>query len=326
VEEKVTAGVTGYVRGGCGVFLMGLANLVPGIRGGTMLLAAGIYPAFIAAIAEVSRLKFRLRSLAFLAVVLGAALTALLLGAGPVKAMVVSHRWVMYSLFIGLTLGGVPIVWRLARPAGKSVYLGLAAGFAVMVVLGLGLGGGEGGGEPDPLLLFVAGVMGAAAMILPGISGGYLLLLLGQYENILGAIEKFKLGLTGGDSALLTSATTTALPVAIGVIVGVAGVSNLIKWLLEHREKPTLGVLLGLLFGAVVGLWPFQRGVAPQPGEIFRGEVLTAETLAELAPKDWPVSFFSPTPGQVLAALALIVLGFAVTMVIDRWGAARKTA
>ena len=102
-------------RGLLGGTLMGLANLVPGISGGTMLLAAGVYPGFISAIAELTTLRFRRRSLILLGTVGAAALFAIVALAGPVKDFVVGYRWIAYSLFIGLTLGGVPVVWALVR-------------------------------------------------------------------------------------------------------------------------------------------------------------------------------------------------------------------
>ena len=113
------------IRSAIGGTLMGLANLVPGISGGTMLLAAGVYPGFISAIAEITTLRFRPRSIATLGAVVASAALAILLLAGTVKALVEDHRWVMYSLFIGLTLGGLPLVWRLARPATTGVALAL---------------------------------------------------------------------------------------------------------------------------------------------------------------------------------------------------------
>ena len=118
------------LRGGIGGTLMGLANLVPGISGGTMLLAAGVYPGFIGAIAEVTTLRFRLRSMVTLGSVGVAAALAILLFAGTVKSLVEENRWMMYSLFIGLTLGGVPLVWRMARPADPSLIGGGIAAFA----------------------------------------------------------------------------------------------------------------------------------------------------------------------------------------------------
>jgi putative membrane protein len=108
------------VRGAIGGTLMGLANLVPGISGATMLLVAGVYPGFIGAIAEVTTFRFFARSLVLLAAIVGTAALAILLLAGSVKGLVEDHRWMMYSLFIGLTLGGVPIVWRMARPRHHS--------------------------------------------------------------------------------------------------------------------------------------------------------------------------------------------------------------
>lgn len=107
-------------RGGMGGVLMGLANLVPGISGGTMLLAAGIYPHFIRAVADVTTLKLRRQSLLVLAVVVSAALVAIVGFAGLVKDFVIEHRWVAYSIFIGLTLGGVPVIWRLMRQIGRA--------------------------------------------------------------------------------------------------------------------------------------------------------------------------------------------------------------
>jgi len=108
--EPATAGSLPFltIRGAIGGALMGLANLVPGISGGTMLLAAGVYPAFIAAIADATTFRFDRRTLALLAAVGGAAALAILLLAGPMRSLVIDQRWAMYSLFIGLPSGACP--------------------------------------------------------------------------------------------------------------------------------------------------------------------------------------------------------------------------
>jgi putative membrane protein len=312
------------VRSLVGGVLMGLANLVPGISGGTMLLAAGIYPRFIAAIAEISTLRFRRPSLVVLGAVGLSALVAIGGLAGVVKDLVVNHRWVMYAIFIGLTLGGLPLVWRLARPLDRSVWLGAGAGFVVMAALAVAQTRGLGtsaGGDPGWLYLLLGGVAGASAMILPGVSGGYLLLVLGQYVAILGGIHAVMVALKAGDlAAAWGPAVHIVLPVGIGVVVGVVGVSNLLKLLLTRHEKPTLGVLLGLLVGAVMGLWPFQAGVRPEPGDVVRGQTMTRELIDKLAPDRWPTAYFTPTALQVVGALALVGLGFAATALIARFG------
>ncbi|QDU72317.1 DUF368 domain-containing protein [Mucisphaera calidilacus] len=325
------------IRSALGGVLMGLANLVPGISGGTMLLAAGIYPRFIDAIGEVTTLRFRTRSVLTLGTVVVAAVLAIALLALPVKNLVVDHRWVMYSLFIGLTLGGVPVVWRLIGRPGVAVWFGAAAGFVGMAALAYaqssGLSGGAGGNDGFVFML-LAGLAGASAMILPGVSGGYLLLVLGAYVPLLAGIGAFTQALRAGDSEQLVSVgLTTILPVGLGVVVGIVAVSNLLRWLLHRYEQATLGVLLGLLLGAVVGLYPFVEPVRPEIGDRLKGQTVMSDPGDETGERlmfeatgkpverdDWAVEVFSPTSGTVAGGVGLIVAGFAITQLIDRFG------
>lgn len=281
-------------RAVAGGVLMGLANLVPGISGGTMLLAVGIYPRFIEAVADTTRLRLRVQPLLLLLVVTCAGGLAILLLAGVLRDMVVHHRWIMYSAFIGLTLGGVPLVWRLARPATRAFWGGTAGGFAAMAALALIQSGPTAAGTAasSPLLLAVAGAAGAAAMILPGLSGGYLLLVLGQYEPILGAVDQVLEGLSRLDARVLMEAAGVLLPVLVGIAVGATLISNAVRFALRRFRQATLGVLMGLLLGAVVGLWPFEDPA-------------------------------SPGPLQAASALALTGAGFVLTWTISRFGTAR---
>lgn len=283
------SGLAGTLRRVAGGVLMGLANLVPGISGGTMLLATGVYRPFVDSIADLSAFRWKVRTFYTLGVIGISALLAIVLLAGPVKHLVATHRWIMYSLFIGLTLGGVPLVWRLARPVTPPFWVGAAAGFGLMAWMAfsdLDFGGGE-----SNVLLVAAGVAGASAMILPGVSGAYMLLILGQYERILGAIETAKHGDFRGASGVV-------IPVAIGVVLGVVVISNLVKIMLDKFSAPTLGFLLGLLLGSVLGIYPFQAAV--KTGE--------------------PREYWTPEIGQVGAAIGLVVVGLAITLAIDRLG------
>jgi putative membrane protein len=270
-----------------------------------------------------------------------AAAAGIVLLAGPVKDLVVTRQWIMYSLFIGLTLGGVPLVWRMARPPTTAVWVGTAAGIAVMAVLAFVEPGGGGAGERDLLLLFLAGVAGASAMVLPGVSGGYLLLVMGQYVPILSAIERARLAVPAGRWEAATAELATFVPVGLGVVVGIVGVSNLVKLLLERVPKPTLGVLLGLLLGAVLGLYPFQAPVAPSPGDTLQGSRVTAVEVrpdaegtqrrvavteaGEVEVEDWPRERFTPSAAQLVSALLLVVAGFGATAAISRIGGRPST-
>jgi putative membrane protein len=316
-------GLASFVpRGLVGGTLMGLANLVPGISGGTMLLAAGVYPTFINAIADITTLRFDKRSLVVLATIGGAAVLAIGLLAGPTRTLVIEERPLMYSFFIGLTLGGLPLVRRLAQPVNRSVWAGAAVAFIMMVVMSLGAGSGAASEGSIPLLV-LSGLAGASAMILPGISGGYLLLLLGQYEPILGAIDLLKRGLIGTngfDLALILDSMGVVVPVGIGVVIGIVGVSNALRWLLERFEKATLGVLLGLLLGAVVGLYPFQEAVPPEPGFAIHGVPVPLSELADVPADDWPLARFAPAPKDLAISFAVAALGLLITAAIARFG------
>jgi len=311
-------------RGAVGGALMGVANLIPGVSGGTMLVAAGAYTRFIDAISDVTRLRLRPPSLVFLSIVVAAAGVAIGALAGVIEAGLTGFRWGMYSLFIGLTLGGVPVMLRMTRPFTRGAAIGAAAGVAVMIALIMlqEMGAGGRGARAGGLMLVLAGIAGASAMILPGVSGAYLLLLLGQYERIITSIKDFAAAGAGGDVSAAMGELAVLAPVGIGVVVGVVGVGNLLRFVLQRFEKPTLGVLLGLLIAAPIGLYPFRAGVEPTPGDVIAGQTVTEDNLPEFLedPKDWEQRFFAPTAGHIGGAIALIAIGFAATASLARLG------
>lgn len=313
------------VRSVVGGAFMGLANLVPGISGGTMLLAVGIYPQFISGVAEVSTFRLRPPVVFLLACVAGAAVLAIAGGARLIGALLDRSPWAMYSVFIGLTLGGVPLLWRRLRPADGAVAGSAAVAVALMALLAVfdpeRIGSGAGSGVAASAMLVVAGASGGAAMIVPGVSGAYLLLVLGQYRRIVDAVATAAGAARAAEWAPFAEALHVLAPVALGVVVGVVGVSNLIKALLEKRERTTLGFMLGLLLGAVLGLWPFTEAVAPHIGDVVRGQVLaTAEMVAAVDPRRYPRVFVLPSLWQAGAGAVLAVAGFGVSWGISRLG------
>jgi putative membrane protein len=316
------------LRATLGGSLMGLANLVPGISGGTMLLASGIYPFFMRAVAELSSLRFRRASMAILAVTVVSALTAILLFAGLVQAAVVEHRYLMYSLFIGLTLGGIPVVWGMARPVSPPVFVGAAAGFLAMAAIAYVqlVGADESAVREGFWLYLVAGVAGGSAMILPGISGGYILLVIGVYVPVLVAVDQVKVALRAGDlGAVFGEPMGVILPIGVGMILGIGVVSRLFEAALRKYEKLTMGVLLGFLGGSVLGLYPFQRGVRPLVGQLHRGQVLSEEDVLAMPAHKFPTELFAPSATDAVVAVGLVVFGFCITALVAKFGSAKQS-
>jgi putative membrane protein len=160
---------------------------------------------------------------------------------------------------------------------------------------------------------------------MPGVSGAYLLLVLGVYVPVLSGIEQFQLGLMQGNTALVREAfMDVGLPVGVGVLVGVAVVSRGIRWFLRRHTAGTHGGLMGLLVGAALGLWPFQEAVKPQVGDLLKGRVLRPEDLTSVGVEDWTTVLFQPDLTQGCLALSCLVLGMVLTTVIARLGGSEE--
>ena len=271
---------------------MGLANLVPGVSGGTMLLATGIYPQSIDAIAKLATLRPDRAAVALVAAVAAAAAAMVLLVAGTMRDLVLMHRWMTYSVFLGATLGGVPLLWKLIGQPTIRTWIGVAAGLAGMSATLFVPAGSASGTGSSPVALFLAGLAAFAAMLLPGLSGSYLLLLSGQYVPVLDAVDGLKLALSAGSDLhwqVLAAPAKVLAPFAAGTLAALVGMSSLLRLLLDRQRALMLGFLLGLLVGAVLGLWPFKSDTS---------------------------AFDPPTLMQAVGATALAALGCALTYMI----------
>ncbi|MFT4538386.1 MAG: putative membrane protein [Planctomycetota bacterium] len=252
-EVRTNDGSVPTVRAFFAGVLMGLANLVPGISGGTMILAVGLYDRFISSVADITRLKFKRQSLLFLGTLAVGLVVAVLVFSGLAVAFVGEYRWVAYSLFIGMTLGGAPELVKHCWPAKPACIVAFGLAVGLMVTLALELSGTQ--LPRDTWVLFLVGAVAASSMILPGISGSYILLILGMYDLVVGSLSSSALREDFGGSLAIVA------PVVIGAVVGIALLSNVLEKLLAKHKAISHAALLGLLIGSVVGLYPFRQPV-----------------------------------------------------------------
>jgi putative membrane protein len=296
----------------------------------------------------VSRLRLRPSALIFVGVLALSALAAIVISSRGVVYLVTEYRWAMYSLFVGLTLGGAPELWRLAGGARATVLVSILAGFGGMWLFTMS---GQ-NNLPETWLVFtVVGAAAAASMILPGISGAYVLLIFGMYETVIGSASTTALREDPRSSLFVLGF------VGLGAALGIALLSNLLKWLLRTASGPTHGVLMGLLLGSVLGLWPFQEPVHPHlahpverkaiedvvlkglpfdearentgvewTDDEFTGHVAPYRGLSktELKRRSSELRPVRVDPGRGAIAFALLAVGFATTALLARSG--RTTA
>jgi len=253
--------------------LMGLANLVPGVSGGTMIVVMGLYDEFVTAIADATRLRLNKGNARFLLILGSVAVVAIGTFSGLLANAVLHHRGLMFSLFIGMTLGGVPLLWSMIRRVGAASVAGAAIGVAIMLALVAfridrpdddavkqAVAAGTMVIQARPMLDFFAGALAMSAMVLPGVSGAYMLLILGRYETTLAAVSLCKSWvLSGGTNATAGDFLPMLVPVAAGSLLGILLLSNFLKWMLHRHADLMIGMLLGILLGSVVGIWPFNQ-------------------------------------------------------------------
>ena len=255
-------------------FLMGTANLVPGVSGGTMVLVCGLYAHFVDATADLTRLKFSKAAFGFIGLLFAAKFAAMGLLGEFVAEAVVRHRTIAYALFLGMTLAGTPVLWRVlrkpladARPR-RVGWLMVPVGVALMAALAVVSFGGKSEFDPDAEyrpaqnvpLDATAGAAAYSAMVLPGVSGGTVKLALGRYEPTVWSIGQAGQAVVGR-AAPAGAWLPILLPYVGGAVVGLIAVSNALKWLLKKYELPMTGLLLGVLWGSVLPIWPY-RGEA----------------------------------------------------------------
>jgi putative membrane protein len=269
-------------------FMMGAADIVPGVSGGTIALIVGIYERLIASVrAGSSALGHLLRGdvagfrrwftaveWSFVIPLAVGILTAVVVLAGALESLLHDYPEEMAGLFTGLIAGSVLVAWPLVR-RWTNVRIGVLIGTAVAVFVVLGFR--EGTTEEtvrqfaDPALwvFFLSGAIAICAMILPGISGSFLLVILSMYGPVLDAVN---------DRDLVTLAVFL-----LGTITGLALFSQLLNWALEHHHDTVMAALIGLMAGSLRVLWPWPDGldstVLAAPG----GDVEIATILAALA-------------------------------------------
>lgn len=248
-------------------FLMGGADVVPGVSGGTVALITGIYQRLVTAISHVDthllslvkQRRFRKAAchldLRFLvAMGTGIAAGAVSLGGLMHHLLEGEHRKVTLSVFLGLVVASTILVARMIRNTRDVTTTGLL--FMVGVTVAWWVAGlHESAVEPSYGYLFLCGIIGICAMILPGISGAYLLLVFGVYSHMTGILK----ALPKGEISMENLVTVAVF--ASGCLVGLIGFSKILKWLLASYESFTLATLCGFMVGALRKLWPFEHPI-----------------------------------------------------------------
>jgi putative membrane protein len=278
-----------YVRGA----LIGTADVVPGVSGGTIALIVGVYERLILGLSYLFRVPVALvRSgwrtgwegfvkvpwffLTFLGL---GVFTAFVVGANVIPPLYERFALQMNALFFGLILGSVAVPWhRIESPGRKHLLVAAVAAIIAFALVGIPQ---RETAEPSMLLVGGAAMVAVSAMVLPGVSGAYLLHVFGVWVPTMEAVRSVDVGYLGVFAA--------------GALVGAVVIVAAVSWLLKAHHDVTLAALVGLMLGALRALWPW------------------ADEAGALVLPEWEL-------GVLLAPVLLAVGGFVFVRLIDHWG------
>ena len=289
-------------------FAMGVANVIPGVSGGTIALLTGIFERLINALksfdVEAVRLllKFKFREFAqhvdfgfLLSVFLGVGVSIISV-AKLLEFLFQSYPVYVWSFFFGLILVSV---WFVGKSIGK-IDVAAAVSFVVGAAVAFGLSVMNPATENTAFwYLIICGAVAICSMILPGLSGSFVLILMGNYQLIMiYAVSHFDMKII--------------VPVAIGVVVGLLAFSHFLSWLLSRYARQTMAVLTGFIFGSLGTIWPWKNPVyLMQDG---------AEVLKNGKPiiQSYQMYFPQEFSAEVAIAIVLMAAGMAALWALER--------
>ena len=305
------------VKGAC----MGGADVIPGVSGGTIAFITGIYDEFVGSIASINMEAVRLllhgRFKEFWKHINGSFLLALVAGigisvislAGLMQYLLESHPIQTWAFFFGLIVASSIFILR-GISGWKIREVLLVLGGAVLGVTVCTLSPTQ---TPDALwFIFLSGAIAICAMILPGISGSFILLILGKYEYIMETITGLFAGDFWGNFAILCV-------FLIGAITGILGFSKFLHWLLARWNKETLIVLAGFIIGSLVKVWPWSNGEAIVTSQ-FPELAAMAETMPSGLPAEIVSQYMASADLHIGGAILFALIGFFLVTGIELAG------
>lgn len=287
---------------------MGAANVIPGVSGGTVAFITGIYERLILALKsiDVTAAKALLGG-RFAEFAKRVDLMFLIwLGLGVVTSFIVLARLLEYlfenqkvfvwAFFFGLILASIIYVGREVRRWSASRVLMLVVGIAIAVAIALLKPASE---NDSAFYLVLCGVAAMASMIIPGLSGSFVLLLMGNYFLVLRAVNERDIG--------------TLIPVALGAVLGLLGLSHLLAWVFRRHHDLAVSLLTGFVTGSLMLIWPWKN-------ELTSTLTVGDEVKTKVIGYEWQLPQMS---GQTLGAVGVIAVGFLMVVLMERLGGDR---
>ena len=299
---------------------MGAADVVPGVSGGTIAFISGIYEELIESIDKVNigvlkvwkKEGFKaawasINGSFLLALFSGIAISILSL-AKLIKWLLHNEPILLWSFFFGLVLASILYIAKQINSWSAKLIIAII----ITSILSYFITLAEPFASPEsPFYLLFCGFIAIIAMILPGVSGAFILLILGAYQTAIDTINNLVEGLSTGNMALFKDAFLKFLLLAIGAVIGLKVFSKALNWMFKHQKNLTLAILTGFMIGSLNKIWPWKDILKTRINS--KGEEVTLLDKSIL-----PSSYDGDS--QILMALVFIGIGFATILILESLG------
>ncbi|MBT8253261.1 MAG: DUF368 domain-containing protein [Bacteroidia bacterium] len=299
---------------------MGAADVVPGVSGGTIAFISGIYEELLESIDGVNLGFFKVwkkngfksawRSINgnfLLSLLLGIALSIASL-AKAIKWLLMNEPILLWSFFFGLVLASIFFIGKQIKRWHMATVLAmiLAAVLSYFITIAEPFASPE-----SKLYLLFCGFVAIIAMILPGVSGAFILLILGAYQTAIDTVNDLFEGLSTMNTGLLKEALLSFLMLAIGAVMGLKTFSKLLNWMFKHYKDLTLAILTGFMIGSLNKIWPWKQVISWRLNSHDERVPLLEESIS-------PSNFEGDN--QMVMAIILVVVGYLTIAILERLG------
>ena len=305
---------------------MGAADVVPGVSGGTIAFISGIYEELIESIDKINLGVFKvwktygfktawtsINGTFLVALFSGIAISILSL-AKLIKWLLHHEPVLLWSFFFGLVLASILYIAKQIKNWSPLVFTAIILTSVLSYYITLA----EPFASPDsPYYLLFCGFIAIIAMILPGVSGAFILLILGAYQTAIDTINNLRDGLFTGNMELFKEAFINFLLLALGAIVGIKVFSKLLNWMFKHKKNLTLAILTGFMIGSLNKIWPWKEVLSTRVNSEGNEVPLLEKSIL-------PTNFEGDS--QLLMASVFIVIGFFTILLLERLGKGKNKA
>lgn len=297
---------------------MGAADVVPGVSGGTIAFISGIYEELIETIHKLDLSFFKIwkkegflkawrhYNLSFLLALFSGIFISILSFAKLILWLLEDYPIMVWSFFFGLVVASILYVGQQINNWRLSLIIALIVASILSYLITIA----DPVGSPDSTwFLFLAGFVAIIAMILPGISGAFILLLLGAYTTVFGYVSQLTEGAATLDSRLFFGAFGKLIVFGVGAIVGLKMFSRVLNWMFKHHKNMTLAVLTGFMVGALNKIWPWKEVLQYRTNH-------AGEEIPFIERSILPANYDGEP--QVLYAIIFAVIGFLTIFLLER--------